>query len=140
VNAVNEVGVMGKGIALQFRAAFPASARAYEEACKRKEVQVGRVLLTETGNLSGPRWVIHFPTKKHWRNPSQLLWVQDGLKDLARVLLERQIRSVAVPALGCGNGGLEWTLVKREMELVLGALSDVEVLVYAPRLAGSDVG
>ncbi|MEQ1891015.1 MAG: macro domain-containing protein [Planctomycetota bacterium] len=136
MNAVNEVGVMGKGIALQFRDAFPGSARAYEQACKRKEVQVGRVLLTETGNLSGPRWVIHFPTKKHWRKPSQLQWVRDGLKDLARVLLEREIRSAAVPALGCGNGGLDWRQVKGEIELVLGALPDVEVLVYAPSVAG----
>lgn len=135
VNTVNEVGVLGKGIALQFRDAFPGSARAYEQACKRKEVQVGRVLLTETGNLSGPRWVIHFPTKKHWRNPSQLQWVRDGLKDLARVLHERAIRSVAIPPMGCGNGGLDWTQVKREIELALGALPDVEVHVYEPTRA-----
>jgi O-acetyl-ADP-ribose deacetylase (regulator of RNase III) len=132
VNTVNEVGVMGKGIALQFREAFPASARAYVDACKRGEVHVGSVLVTKDASLLGPRWIIHFPTKKHWRYPSKLEWVREGLADLARVIQDLGIRSVALPPLGCGNGRLEWDGVRREIEAALGTLADVDVLVYAP--------
>ncbi len=132
VNTVNEVGVMGKGIALMFKEAYPESAKLYEEACKRKELQVGHVLVTPSQQLHGPRWVIHFPTKKHWRHPSRLQWVSDGLKDLVRQLRERQIQSVAIPPLGCGNGGLEWEQVRREIETAFAELPDVQVVVYAP--------
>lgn len=109
VNTVNEVGVMGKGIALMFREAFPENMSAYEQACKRNEVQVGRMFVTENRALTGPKWIINFPTKKHWRHPSRMEWIREGLKDLVRVLQEKQIRSVALPPLGCGNGGLEWS-------------------------------
>lgn len=78
VNTVNTVGVMGKGIALMFKEAFPANFLAYEEACERHEVKIGRMFVTETGALSGPRWVINFPTKKHWRQPSKLEWITEG--------------------------------------------------------------
>jgi len=86
VNTVNEVGVMGKGIALMFREAFPANTDAYEAACQHGEVRVGRMLVTENHALTGPRWIINFPTKKHWRHPSKLQWVRDGLEDLKRVV------------------------------------------------------
>lgn len=132
VNTVNEVGVMGKGIALMFREAFPDSSRAYAEACERGEVQVGRVFVTENMGLTGPRWIIHFPTKKHWRNPSQLPWVREGLQDLARVVAEKKIRSIAVPPLGCGQGGLDWSQVRSEIEAALGKVSGLEVQVYEP--------
>lgn len=132
VNTVNEVGVMGKGIALMFKEAYPESAKLYEEACKRKELSVGHVLVTASQQLHGPRWIIHFPTKKHWRQPSRLEWVRDGLKDLVRQLREKQIRSVAVPPLGCGNGGLEWSQVRREIEAAFADLPDVDVVVFAP--------
>lgn len=132
VNTVNEVGVMGKGIALMFREAFPESARAYQEASRRHEIRVGRVFVTRNEALVGPRWIIHFPTKKHWRHPSRLEWVRDGLADLARVLRENGIRSVAVPPLGCGNGGLRWGDVRPEIQSALADLEDVEVLVYEP--------
>jgi O-acetyl-ADP-ribose deacetylase (regulator of RNase III) len=132
VNTVNEVGVMGKGVALMFREAFPESASAYQEAAKRGDVHVGRVLITRNEALVGPRWIIHFPTKKHWRHPSRLEWVRDGLKDLVRVVRENGIRSVALPPLGCGNGGLEWGQVRREIEGALADLDDVEVIVYEP--------
>jgi len=132
VNTVNEVGVMGKGIALMFREAFPDSARIYQEASQRHQVQVGRVLLTKNPALIGPRWIIHFPTKKHWRQPSRLEWVREGLADLARVIGENGILSVAVPPLGCGNGGLEWSDVRREIESSLAGLDAVEILVYEP--------
>ena len=130
VNTVNTVGVMGKGIALMFKEAFKANFLAYQEACRRGEVQVGRMFVTE--RLGRPRWIINFPTKKHWRHPSQLSWVIEGLEDLRRVIEERQIRSIALPPLGCGNGGLRWNDVRREIERALGNLPEVDVLVYAP--------
>lgn len=132
VNTVNEIGVMGKGVALQFKEAFPQSAREYEDAAKHGEVRVGRVLVTATHGLSGPQWVIHFPTKRHWRNPSKIEWVRDGLADLRAVIQERGIRSVALPPLGCGNGGLNWTDVRPLIEDALGKLPGVEVLVFEP--------
>lgn len=132
VNTVNEVGVMGKGVALMFREGFPDSAHAYQEAAKRGDVHVGRVLVTRHNALVGPRWILHFPTKKHWRNPSRLEWVREGLKDLVRVIREEGIRSIALPPLGCGSGGLDWPQVRREIEAALVDLPDVEVLVYEP--------
>ena len=132
VNTVNEVGVMGKGIALMFREAFPVNTRLYKEAAKAGNVRVGRLLVTENRALVGPRWIINFPTKKHWRQPSKLEWVRDGLRDLGRVLRENKIQSVALPPLGCGNGGLDWVLVRREIEGALGELGDVDVVVYEP--------
>jgi O-acetyl-ADP-ribose deacetylase (regulator of RNase III) len=132
VNTVNEVGVMGKGIALMFQEAFPESSRAYKEACKRGEVRVGRVLMTPSQRSSGPRWIVHFPTKKHWRNPSRLQWVRDGLQDLVQQIRVCHIASIAVPPLGCGNGGLDWEQVRIEIELAFADLPDVEILVFAP--------
>jgi len=132
VNTVNEVGVMGKGIALMFHDAFPESARAYEVACARHEVRVGSVFVTENHALVGPRWILHFPTKKHWRSPSRLEWVRAGLVDLLRVLREKQIRSVAIPPLGCGHGGLAWAQVRREIEGALAAVPEIDAVVYAP--------
>jgi O-acetyl-ADP-ribose deacetylase (regulator of RNase III) len=132
VNTVNEDGVMGKGIALMFREAFPDSAKTYEHAAKRGEVHVGHVLVTENKALFGPRWIIHFPTKKHWRFRSKLEWVRQGLQDLKRVVPEHGIRSIALPPLGCGNGGLEWSQVRREIEAALGDLENVEITVFEP--------
>ncbi len=132
VNTVNEVGVMGKGIALMFREAFPANTEAYEKAVAAGDVRVGRMLVTENRALVGPRWLINFPTKKHWRNPSKLEWVREGLKDLVAVLRKHDIHSIALPPLGCGNGGLDWLLVRREVEGALANLNDVEVIVYEP--------
>lgn len=132
VNTVNEVGVMGKGVALQFKESFPDAARLYIDAAKRGDVHVGQVLVTESRNLSGPRWIIHFPTKRHWRHPSKLEWVSEGLDDLRRVIVELGITSVALPPLGCGNGGLEWADVRALIEEALGDLEDTEVLVFEP--------
>lgn len=112
VNTVNTVGVMGKGIARAFKETFPENCRQYEAACKRHEVSVGRMYVVEQPELIGPRWIVNFPTKQHWRQPSQLGWIVDGLMDLRETIKQRGIRSVAVPALGCGNGGLDWTDVR----------------------------
>ena len=132
VNTVNEVGVMGKGVALQFRDAFPESAHEYERAAKTGGVRVGRVFVTRNHSLIGPRWIIHFPTKKNWRQPSKLEWIRAGLKDLVRVVQREGIRSIALPPLGCGNGGLEWAHVRREIDAALGELADVDVTVFEP--------
>jgi O-acetyl-ADP-ribose deacetylase (regulator of RNase III) len=132
VNTVNTVGVMGKGIALMFKEAFPANFRAYEAACEEKRVQVGKMFVTETAALEGPRWIINFPTKKHWRQPSKLEWIKEGLQDLRKIVADLKIRSIALPPLGSGNGGLDWKDVRAEVERALGDLEDVEVLVYEP--------
>jgi O-acetyl-ADP-ribose deacetylase (regulator of RNase III) len=132
VNTVNTVGVMGKGIALMFKEAFPANFRAYEEACKHEQVMIGRMFVTENRTFSGPRWIINFPTKKHWRQPSKLEWIIEGLGDLRRVVEEHHIRSIALPPLGAGNGGLDWSEVRPEVERILGSLKGVDILVFEP--------
>lgn len=132
VNTVNEVGVMGKGIALMFREAFPHNTVLYERVAKAKGIAVGKMFITENPDYTGPRWIINFPTKKHWRQPSRLEWIQDGLADLAEVLRERSIESVALPPLGCGNGGLRWADVRDAIVRALGSLEHVEVIVYEP--------
>lgn len=132
VNTVNTVGVMGKGIALMFKEAFPANFRAYEDACKRKQVKIGHMFVIENRAFEGPRWIINFPTKKHWRQPSKLEWITEGLQDLRRVIQEDEIRSVALPPLGAGNGQLNWREVRAEIERVLGDLQDVEIVIYEP--------
>jgi O-acetyl-ADP-ribose deacetylase (regulator of RNase III) len=139
VNTVNTVGVMGKGIALMFKEAFPANLKAYEAACKAHEVEVGRMFVTERRELMGPRWIINFPTKKHWRNPSQMSWIEDGLVDLKRVIRELHIKSIAIPPLGSGNGGLDWPVVRTKIEQALSDLEGVEVIVYEPTSAYQNV-
>lgn len=132
VNTVNTVGVMGKGIALMFKEAYPANFQEYATACKRGEVRTGRIFLTETGQLAGPRWILNFPTKRHWRTRTRLEWIEEGLKDLRRVIEREGIRSIAIPPLGCGNGGLDWSQVRPHIERALGDLPGVEVVAYEP--------
>jgi O-acetyl-ADP-ribose deacetylase (regulator of RNase III) len=133
VNTVNTVGVMGKGIALMFKEAFPENFRAYSVACKKHEIEVGHIFATERKDLvGGPKWIINFPTKKHWRNPSKIDWIKDGLQDLVRFIREHKIKSIALPPLGSGNGGLDWKEVRPIIESTLGSLQDVDVLVFEP--------
>jgi O-acetyl-ADP-ribose deacetylase (regulator of RNase III) len=132
VNTVNEVGVMGKGIALMFREAFKENYEAYAAACEQGKVKVGHMFVTQNHALTGPKWIINFPTKKHWRYPTKFEWVEEGLKDLRRVIEEKHIKSIALPPLGCGNGGLEWTQVRKAMESALKDLSSVDILVFEP--------
>lgn len=132
VNSVNCVGVMGRGVALQFKNAFPANFQAYAAACDRGEVQPGRMFVFETGQLTPPRFIINFPTKRHWRGKSRIEDVESGLAALAIVIRERGITSVALPPLGSGLGGLNWTDVKQRIEVALQPLDDVRVLVYEP--------
>lgn len=133
VNTVNTVGVMGKGVALMFKEAHPENFKAYEDACRAKEVQIGKMFVTERrGEMFGPKWIVNFPTKAHWRFPSKMEWVVQGLEDLKRVIKEHGIKSVALPPLGAGNGGLAWKDVRPQIESALGELNDVDVIVYEP--------
>jgi O-acetyl-ADP-ribose deacetylase (regulator of RNase III) len=137
VNTVNTVGVMGKGIALQFKRAYPAMFEAYEDAVKAGEIRLGKVYVWETDQMTGPRFIINFPTKRHWRARSRLKDIETGLTDLIRVVRERGIKSIAVPPLGCGNGGLNWSDVEPRIVSAFAALPDVDVLLYPPSGAPS---
>jgi O-acetyl-ADP-ribose deacetylase (regulator of RNase III) len=132
VNTVNTVGVMGKGIALMFKERFPDNFRLYKRACDNEEIEVGKVFTTYPGGVLWPRVIINFPTKRHWREKTKIEYIQDGLEDLVRVIREEKISSIAIPPLGCGNGGLDWQDVKKEIETYLKSLEDVEVIVYQP--------
>lgn len=131
VNTVNTVGVMGKGIALMFKERFAENFRRYAAACKAGEVQTGKMFVTQVAELDAPRWIVNFPTKQHWRAPSRMEWVVEGLQDLRRFLLEQQIKSIAIPALGAGNGGLKWSDVRAQIERALGDM-DIDILVFEP--------
>jgi len=132
VNTVNTVGVMGKGIALQFRRAYPEMYRDYVRAAKAGDVQLGRMHVWATKALTGPRYVINFPTKGHWRSRSRLADIDRGLVDLVRVVRELDITSLAVPPLGCGQGGLDWWDVEPRIRAALGELPEVDVVLYPP--------
>lgn len=132
VNTVNTVGVMGKGIALQFKRVYPEMFKDYAKAAKRGELALGSMHVWATGLMTGPRFIINFPTKGHWKSSSRLIDIERGLDDLVRVILEQGIRSIAVPPLGCGNGGLDWAVVEPLIRDRLGPLKGVEVLLYAP--------
>lgn len=132
VNTVNCVGIMGRGIALQFKEMFPANFRAYAAACKRGEVQPGRMFVFETGTMTNPKLVINFPTKRHWRGKSRMEDVESGLVALAEEIRARHIRSIAIPPLGAGLGGLDWTDVRKRIEATLKPLHDVTIIVFEP--------
>lgn len=132
VNTVNCVGVMGKGIALQFKQAFPGNYDAYEKACRRGEVQPGRMFTWPTGQLVNPRFIINFPTKRHWKGQSKLADIESGLPALVAEIQRLGIKSIAVPPLGCGSGGLDWAIVKPRIETALSVLADVRVLLFEP--------
>jgi O-acetyl-ADP-ribose deacetylase (regulator of RNase III) len=135
VNTVNTVGVMGKGIALQFKEAFPSNNKAYIDACKRKELEPGKILTVWDENLQlGKKLIINFPTKVHWRNPSKYEYIEKGLIALRELLQKEKIKSVAIPPLGSGNGGLDWNRVKPMIEEALSGLN-TEIMIYEPNAA-----
>ena len=139
VNTVNTVGVMGKGIALMFKERFPENFREYAAACRAGEVQLGKMFVTENEDLVGPKWVVNFPTKEHWRSRTKLEWIELGMRDLLRVVEDRGIRSIAVPPLGCGNGGLDWRVVKPAIEAALGEVEGLEARVFEPTVQYQNV-
>src|SRR5713226_1859103 len=132
VNTVNTVGVMGKGIALQFKQAFPDNYSAYEAACKRGEVEIGRMFVFHRHPTNNPRIIINFPTKKHWRGKSRIEEIKSGLRALIEVVRKEGIRSIAVPPLGCGNGGLEWKDIRPRIEQAFSEVPDVAVQLFHP--------
>ncbi|MFI0937261.1 macro domain-containing protein [Streptomyces sp. NPDC021020] len=132
VNTVNTVGIMGKGIALQFKRAFPENFDAYKASCERGEVRVGAMHVHEMQQAGGPRFIINFPTKRHWRSSSKLADIAAGLIALRDEIIQRDITSIAVPPLGCGNGGLSWSDVEPLIEQTLGSVPGAEVRVWAP--------
>ena len=132
VNTVNTVGVMGKGIALQFKEEFPRNFITYKVACSSGELTPGKLLITKELNSNGEeKIIINFPTKLHWRNPSKYEYITEGLKELVKAISEHYIKSIAIPPLGCGNGGLDWNIVKGMIEE---ALKDAkcEIYIYEP--------
>src|SRR5882724_9671850 len=131
VNSVNCVGIMGRGIALQFRKTFPENFKAYRAACERKEVRPGKMLVYETGVLQ-PRFIINFPTKRHWRGKSRIEDIDAGLHALVKEIRDRRIRSVALPPLGCGLGGLDWNVVRPKIIRAFEELPKVRVLLFEP--------
>lgn len=133
INTVNCVGVMGRGIALQFRNAWPDNFKAYEAACKREEVQPGRMFVFDTEQLTNPRYIVNFPTKRHWRGKSRIQDIESGLRALVAELRARHIHSVAIPPLGSGLGGLDWAEVRPLIERSMSELSNVRVRVYEPK-------
>ena len=119
VNPVNCVGVMGRGLALKFKQRFPSNFHEYVIACQRGEISLGRMHMFEIGNQEDPRYIVNFPTKYHWKDQSQISDIELGLQDLANVIRDRKIESIAMPAIGCGLGGLNWFDVKPLIENAL---------------------
>ena len=138
VNSVNCVGVMGRGVALQFKYAYPDNFKAYSAACERKEVRPGHMFVYEASHVGGPRYIINFPTKRHWRGKSRMEDVEAGLVALVQEIKERNIRSIALPPLASGLGGLEWQEVRQRIEAGLRELSDVRIVVFEPGGAPTD--
>ncbi|RUO56260.1 macro domain-containing protein [Pseudidiomarina homiensis] len=132
VNTVNCVGVMGRGIALQFKKAWPANFEAYAMACKNNQIKPGQMFVFETGQLANPRFIINFPTKRHWRGASRLEDIDAGLQALVAEIKRLNIGSIAIPPLGAGLGGLDWDVVRERIEAAMRPLSEVEILVFEP--------
>ncbi len=133
VNTVNCVGVMGRGIALQFKKAWPENFKVYAAACKREEVKPGRMFVYDLEGLINPRYIINFPTKRHWRGKSRMEDVDAGLEDLLRVIQEKEIHSIALPPLGSGLGGLAWSDVRSRIEQTFADRQNVRVIVFEPK-------
>lgn len=132
VNTVNCVGIMGRGVALQFKNQFPANFKTYEAACRRGDVQPGRMFVFETGTLTNPKFIINFPTKRHWRGKSRMEDIESGLKALVDEIRKRGIKSIAIPPLGSGLGGLNWSDVRPRIEAAMRGFNDLRVMVFEP--------
>lgn len=128
INPVNIVGVMGKGLALQFKEKYPLNFKLYHNACKNNKVQIGKMYATRENN----KIIINFPTKKHWRNPSKIEYINSGLDSLILLIQQNNIKSVSIPPLGCGCGGLNWDEVKQLIIQKLSILDNVIINIYEP--------
>ncbi len=132
VNPVNCVGVMGRGLAAQFKRAYPANFTSYELACKRGEVAPGKMHVFATGQLTNPRYIVNFPTKRHWRDQSRIEDIEAGLTALVTEVSARGITSIAIPPLGCGLGGLDWSDVRPLIEQACARMPDVRTVMFEP--------
>ena len=132
VNTVNTVGVMGKGIALQFKEKFRNNFKIYEKVSKTGDLKIGKMLVVRENTMEGEKLIINFPTKTEWYKKSQYGYIEEGLKDLVKVIADYQIKSIAIPPLGCGNGGLQWDKVKAMLVEQLKGLQNVEIIIYEP--------
>jgi O-acetyl-ADP-ribose deacetylase (regulator of RNase III) len=132
VNTVNCVGVMGKGIALQFKNKWPANYKAYKAACQNGEVQIGKMFVFDCGRLVKPHYIINFPTKDHWRAKSKIEFIHSGLIDLIEQVRQLNIKTIALPPLGCGNGGLAWSEVRPLIENAFSVIPEVTVHLFEP--------
>jgi len=135
VNTVNTVGIMGRGIALQFKRAFPDNYEAYRKVCEKKQLETGMVYTYEREQLYNPRYIINFPTKRHWKSPSKMEYIESGLMALVQEITRLKIESIAIPPLGCGLGGLNWNEVYKKIEETLRPLNQIDIYVFEP--AGS---
>ena len=132
VNTVNCVGTMGRGLALQFKEVFPENFKSYAVACKQKEVQPGQMFVYETGRLTNPRYIINFPTKRHWRENSRMEDIDAGLIALAEEIRSHNIQSIAIPPLGSGLGGLDWFEVRPRIEKMLEQFGGMKAILFEP--------
>lgn len=132
VNTVNTEGVMGAGVALQFKKAFPENFKLYEKASKAGKIKIGKIFITEAGGIINPRYIVNFPTKRHWRYPSKLSWIQEGLVDLRNFIIQKKIRSIAIPPLGCGNGKLNWNDVNPLIIKAIDGIENLEAFIFEP--------
>jgi O-acetyl-ADP-ribose deacetylase (regulator of RNase III) len=140
VNTVNTVGVMGKGVALQFKQKFSENTKLYNKACKEGTIDIGKLLVTrDTSLYTGEKIIINFPTKTDWRKPSEYSYIEKGLEDLVKIIKDRNIKSIALPPLGAGNGGLNWVRVKQLLEQYLSGLVNTNVYIYEPTTAIQEV-
>jgi len=135
VNTVNCVGIMGRGVALQFKERFPDNYKAYKRVCDAGGMAPGHIFVYDTGSMIGPRWILNFPTKRHWRGASRIEDVESGLDDLVKVIEKLQIKSISMPPLGCGLGGLDWNEVRSRISDRLSALQNVSIKVHTPTFA-----
>lgn len=133
VNTVNCVGVMGRGLALQFKKGFPGNFKRYRAACDNNELKQGKMLIYDLNRLYNPRYVVNFPTKRHWKGKSRMEDIEAGLQALVEEVRKRDIHSIAIPPLGCGLGGLRWRDVRAKIEEEFQDLPDVQVLLFEPK-------
>ncbi|MBE6451724.1 MAG: Appr-1-p processing protein [Alphaproteobacteria bacterium] len=139
INTVNCVGIMGKGIALQFKQLYPDNFKQYKKACDKQEIVTGKMFVYDNGFINKPNYIINFPTKKHWREKSKLEYIITGLDDLCKVIKKLKIKSIAIPPLGCGNGGLDWSVVKQQIIEKLSCCENVDFYIYEPTNNFSDI-
>ena len=132
INTVNCVGVMGKGIALEFKKRYPENLQMYKSKCFNNELTIGNSFVYEIPKSETTKFIINFPTKKHWRNPSKMEYIDAGLNNLIEIIAKYNMKSIAMPALGCGNGNLDWDLVKPLIEKKLGPLKDLKIIIFEP--------